>query len=542
MSGEGAPARKSLCRCKANDTKVPCVANQMQRGAIDIRRFILETHYPGYPIGEWFRDHGKETAVDHLAKAEPGSRIVPMVVATALLMETLDSTVLTTAIPTIASALQTDPVHLKLALTAYLMSLAIFIPASGWVADRCGARRVFIAAIGIFTVASGLCALSQTLPQLVCGRVLQGIGGAMMTPVGRIIVVRSKNKHELIDALSWVTIPAMIGPILGPLIGGLVITYASWHWIFLINIPIGLAGMILAARYLPTVPIIVRRFDALGFALSGLGLSMIIVAASLLSIGGTDVPLAALAGTVAVISLWAFVIHARKAKEPILDLSLFQVPTLRSSLLGGTAFRIGVGASPFLMPLLLQLGFGMSALASGMITFAAGAGALLMKLTAVPILKAIGYRRSLVVNGMVSAVLIATPVLFTSATPAWIMIALLLIVGFFRSLQFTAMNAMVFADVSEDRMSAATTLAAVAQQIAASLGVSIAAIVLQLSRPSLASPLTTHEFHAAFLVVAGISLLSVLGFRRLPEAAGQQLVEPVSKTPSPLSVGPHDRV
>lgn len=502
----------------------------------------METPYTGCTIGGWFSGHGKATEVDHLARTEPGSRVVPLVVATALLMESLDSTVLTTAIPTIASALNIDPVHLKLALTAYLMSLAVFIPASGWVADQYGARRVFIGAIGLFTVASGLCALAQTLPQLVAGRVLQGIGGAMMTPVGRIIVVRSKHKHELVEALSWVTIPAMIGPILGPLIGGLVITFTSWHWIFLINIPIGLAGMILSARYLPTVPIIIRRFDALGFLLSGIGLSMIIVSAALLSTGGTDVPIAALAGAVAVISLWAFVSHAHNAREPILDLSLFQVPTLRTSLLGGTAFRIGVSASPFLLPLLLQLGFGLSPLASGMITFSAGAGALLMKLTAVPILKALGYRRCLVVNGMVSAVLIATPILFTPATPAAVMIGVLLIVGFLRSLQFTAMNALVFADVCEERMSAATTLAAVAQQIAASLGVSIAAIVLQFTRPSISSPLTAVELDVAFLVVAGIALLSVLGFRRLPESAGRQLVELARNKPAPLSVGPYDRI
>ena len=213
-----------------------------------------------------------------------GGLVVPLVVATALLMENLDSTVLTTAIPTIARDVGSDPVHLKLALTAYLMSLAIFIPASGWVADRLGAHRVFIAAIGVFTVASALCALSQSLPQLVCARVLQGIGGAMMTPVGRIIVVRSRDKRELLDAMSWITIPALLGPILGPPLGGLVITYATWHWIFLINIPIGLVGMILSWRLLPTFPVVVRRFDAVGFALSGAGLSLVVVTASLLSV------------------------------------------------------------------------------------------------------------------------------------------------------------------------------------------------------------------------------------------------------------------
>ena len=457
---------------------------------------------------------------------QTGSIVIPLVVATALLMENLDATVLATAIPTIARDLGSDPVHLKLALTAYLMSLAVFIPASGWIADRFGARKVLVAAIGVFTLASCFCAASQTLGQLVASRVLQGIGGAMMTPVGRLIVVRSTAKHDLVNALAWVTIPALVGPILGPPLGGFAITYATWHWIFLLNIPIGIAGMALSWWLLPTMPVARRRFDAIGFILSGVGLSLIVVAASLVT---TDKLAATIVGAASVLMLWLFVRHARHAPQPIIELDLLRIPTLRASLLGGTFFRIGVGAVPFMMPLLLQLGFGMTALSSGLITFAAGAGALLMKFTAARILRKFGYRRVLVANGMISALLIALPVLFTPVTPGWLMIGSLFLAGFLRSLQFTAQNALAFADVADARVSAATTMSAVAQQIAASLGVSLAAMILQSQRlPSNGSETSIQAFDVTFIVIACVALLSVPWYWMLPPGAGQQLVDKVT--------------
>ena len=450
--------------------------------------------------------------------------LIPLVVASALLMENLDSTVLTTAIPSIARDLATDPVHLKLALTAYLMSLAVFVPASGWLADRLGARRVLIAAIGIFTAASLLCALSQSLTQLVGARILQGAGGAMMIPVSRLIVIRSTQKSELVVALSWITIPALIGPIIGPPLGGLAVTYATWHWVFLINIPVGVIGIVLCWCLLPIIPRMERSFDLWGFVLSGVGFSLLVAAASVVSIGEADIPYVIASGTMAVILIWLFLRHARKHPEPILDLTLLQIPTLQASILGGTFFRIGVGAMPFLLPLLLQIGFNLSPLSSGLITFASGAGALLMKFSATPILRALGYRTVLVFNGAVSALLMTAPVLFSPATPTWVMIGVLFVIGFLRSLQFTAVNVLAFAEVDERQMSSATALSAVAQQIAASLGVSLAAMVLQISRATPTAPLTIREFDLAFGVLAVISSLSVLSFRMLPSTAGGQLI------------------
>ena len=451
--------------------------------------------------------------------------IIPLVVASALLMENLDSTVLTTAIPSIARDLATDPVHLKLALTAYLMSLAVFVPASGWVADRLGARRVLIVAIGIFTAASLLCALSQSLPQLVGARILQGAGGAMMMPVSRLIVVRSTQKSELVVALSWITIPALVGPIIGPPLGGLAVTYATWHWVFLINIPVGVIGIALCWCLLPRIPAMRRAFDLWGFVLSGAGLSLVVVATSVVSIGAGGIPYAIAGGTIAAVVLWLFIRHAGKHPEPLLDLALFRLPTLRASILGGTFFRIGVGAMPFLLPLLLQIGFNLSPLSSGLITFASGAGALLMKFSAAPILRVVGYRTVLVFNGAVSALFMAAPVLFSPSSPAWIMIGVLFVAGFLRSLQFTAVNALAFAEVDERRMSSATTLSAVAQQIAASLGVSLTATILQISRTNPTAPLTIHDFDLAFAVLAVIASFSVLSFRMLPRTAGSQLIE-----------------
>ncbi|MET0605453.1 MAG: MFS transporter [Beijerinckiaceae bacterium] len=454
------------------------------------------------------------------------SRVAPLVVAAALLMENLDSTVLTTAIPTIAPDLGADPIHLKLALTSYLMSLAVFVPASGWMADRFGARRVFMLAIAVFTMASILCAFAQTLNQLVAARILQGAGGAMMTPVGRLVVVRSVDKRNLVSALAWVTIPALIGPIMGPPLGGLVLSLTTWHWIFLINVPIGMIGIAVAWRYLPDIPRPPpRRFDVRGFILSGVGLSALVMSAAFFGAGGADLVLAIALLSAGAVCLGIYARHARRVSDPLIDLTLLKIPTLRASMLGGSLFRIGVGASPFLLPLLLQLGFGLSALSSGLITFASGAGALLMKFSAQPILSAIGFRRALFWNGLASAVLVLAPTLFTSSTPGLLISAVLFVSGFLRSLQFTAVNALTFADVPEQRMSAATTLLAVVQQTAASFGVSLAAIALETSIAAHGrDQLAIVDFTAAFIVIAMVASLSLLSFYRLPADAAHQLV------------------
>ncbi|WP_342361679.1 MFS transporter [Terrarubrum flagellatum] len=468
----------------------------------------------------------QQEADDESSKRAGGARIIPLVVAAALLMENLDSTVLTTAIPTIAPEFGIDPVHLKLALTAYLMSLAVFVPASGWMADRFGPRRIFVAAIAFFTFSSIMCALSQNLSQLVAARICQGVGGAMMTPVGRLVVVRSVDKRDLVSALAWVTIPALIGPIMGPPLGGFVVTYTSWRWIFLINVPIGIVGIALAWRLLPELATREPRiFDWWGFFLSGGGLSLLVIAAAFFGLGSSDALLAICSALIGATCLWLYARHAASLNNPLLDLSLLRIPTVRASLLGGSLFRIGVGASPFLLPLLLQVGFGLNPLASGLVTFASGAGALLMKFSAKPILGAFGFRNALMWNGAIASVLIAAPMIFSSTTPALLMSGILFVSGFLRSLQFTAVNALAFADVPDDRMSAATTLSAVAQQVAASFGVSLAAIILQASRAiSGQAALTVSDFLAAFTILAVVASFSVISFFRLNPDAARQLV------------------
>jgi EmrB/QacA subfamily drug resistance transporter len=454
------------------------------------------------------------------------SRILtPLIVACALFMENLDSTVIATSLPAIARDMHEDPIALKLALTSYLLSLAVFIPASGWAADRYGARNVFRAAIGVFMVGSIACGFAVSLPDFVLYRIIQGMGGAMMVPVGRLVVLRSVPKGEFISALSWFTIPALIGPILGPPIGGFITTYAHWRWIFFINVPIGLLGIALVTRYIGdireenTPPL-----DRLGLVLLGIGLSGIVFGLAVL--GQHLVPLWLSGGiTLTGFAFCAiYALHARRVAHPVLDLRLLALPTFRASVIGGSVFRIGVGATPFLLPLLFQIGFGLTAFASGLLTFASAAGAMTMKLTAQPILRRFGFRPVLIVNAVISAVFIGIYGLFTPATPHAVIIGLLLMGGFFRSLEFTSINAIAYADVPTARMSQATSFVSAAQQVSLSIGVALAALILEWVRGSRGDAMITlADFTPAFIVVALASASAALMFARLPRDAGAEL-------------------
>ena len=332
-------------------------------------------------------------------------RIVPLIVAVALFMENMNSTVIATSLPAIAADIGTDPLALKLAVTSYLLSLAIFIPASGWTADRFGARTVFRAAIAVFVLGSIGCALSDSLTGFVIARIIQGMGGAMMTPVGRLVLVRSIDKRDLVNAMAWVTMPALIGPLIGPPLGGFITTFASWHWIFLINVPIGLIGIVLATRYIEDVRAEPHeRFDAVGMVLAGLGIAGLAFGLSVLGLNFLPwtVVVALIVGGACFIA--AYLVHARHTAIPALDLTLFRLPTFRASVLGGFMFRLGIGALPFLLPLMLQVGFGMSPFQSGLITFASAVGAMGMKMAAATVLKRYGFRTILVINALVSAV------------------------------------------------------------------------------------------------------------------------------------------
>ncbi|GJD54276.1 MFS transporter [Methylobacterium dankookense] len=455
----------------------------------------------------------------------PPTRIVPLVVATALFMENTDSTVIATALPTIATSLGEDPIALKLALTAYLVSLAIFIPVSGWMADRFGARTVFRAALGVFMAGSLACAAADGLMGFVAARFLQGLGGAMMVPVGRLVILRSVPKSELVSALAYLTIPALIGPILGPPLGGLITTWLDWRWIFFINIPIGLAGIVLATLYFEDLREVERPpLDLAGFLLLGPGLAGLML--GLASLGRHLLPDWLSWGCLGLGAalLVLYLRHARRTAHPVLRLDLMRYPTFRAAVTGGSLFRIGTGAIPFLLPLMLQIGFGLDALQSGLITFAAAAGAMFVKTVGPRILRRFGFRAVMVTNAVMASAFLALNGLFTAQTPHWLMVGLLFFGGCLRSMQFTCINAIAYADLESREMSAGTSLASVAQQISLSLGVTLGALALEGAaawhgRTALAA----GDFGIAFLAVALISGTSVLAFRRLSSDAGAEV-------------------
>ena len=460
------------------------------------------------------------------------TRIVPLIVAVALFMENMDSTVIATALPAIAVDIGTNPLALKLAITSYLLALAIFIPASGWTADHFGARNVFRIAIAIFICGSIGCAISHSLSDFVVARFVQGMGGAMMSPVGRLVMLRSFNKREIVAVMTWVTMPALVGPVLGPPVGGFITTYFSWHWIFVINIPIGLLGILLVTRYIPNMRGDERvPFDATGFLLAGVGIGGL--AFGLSTAGMNYLPASvviALVGAGA-LSTVAYIRHARRSPAPLLDLSLFALSTFRASVAGGFVFRIGVGALPFLLPLLLQLGFNMTPFESGLITFSTALGAMSMKAVVPAILRQFGFRTTLIVNAVLSAAFLAACATFRPGTPVVVMMAVLVIGGFFRSLEFTSINTIAYAEIDKRNMSRATSLVSVAQQLSMSTGIALGALVVELTmRFSDHGAITAESFPPAFLFVGALSASAALIFMGLAPDAGAELA---NRTPGP---------
>jgi len=460
---------------------------------------------------------------------------VTLIVAIALFMENMDSTVIATSLPAIAADLGEDPIALKLALTSYFLSLAVFIPLSGWVADRFGARTVFRAAIVVFALGSAACGFAQSLPDFVLFRIVQGIGGAMMVPVGRLVILRTVPKSELISALAWLTIPALLGPVIGPPLGGFITTFVSWRCIFWINIPMGVLGVILATRFITNIrEAELPPLDVKGFILSGIGLAGL--AFGFTTIGQGLLPpwvSLSLLGAGA-IGCWLYVRHAHDATAPLIDLSLLKVKTFYASVVGGFLFRVGIGATPFLLPLLLQLGFGMTPFQAGLLTFASAVGAIAMKTTAAPILRRFGFRSVLVINALISGLFIASSGLFTPTTPHIVILVVLLVGGFFKSLQFTSINSLAYADIEPRAMSRATSFASVAQQLSMSAGVAVGALVLEFERFGRhQATVQSDDFAAAFVVVAAIAASSALIFFMLPKEAGRSLSAPARPVGTP---------
>ena len=448
-------------------------------------------------------------------------RVTPLILAVALFMEQMDSTVIATSLPAIAADIGSDPIALKLALTAYFVALAIFIPLSGWMADRFGAKNIFRLAIFVFMLGSLACSFSFSLESFVISRFFQGIGSSMMTPVGRLLLVRSTPRNELVSAMAWLTVPALVAPVTGPLIGGFLTTYLSWHWIFWINIPIGIIGIILSGIYLKVpderTP---RPVDLVGFFIASVAFSGTVFGLSVISLPALPIIYGYLTIAVGVTAGIFYFLHARRTRYPLLDPKLFRHRLFRSSITGGSLFRIGVGAIPFLLPLMLQLGFGLNPFQSGAITFVSAIGAIMSKFVAERVFARFGFPRVLAFASIFGGILIAAQGLFTAETSTPVIMAVLLAGGVLRSVFFTGSNALGYADVSDEETSQATAIVAVCQQLSVAFGVAVAGAILEVTRHYTGGQLSLLNFQIAFFAVGGLSALASLVYLTLPKNAG----------------------
>ncbi|MGN6159720.1 MAG: DHA2 family efflux MFS transporter permease subunit [Devosia sp.] len=461
-------------------------------------------------------------------------RLTPLILAVALFMENMDSTVIATSLPAIASDIGSSPIALKLALTAYFVSLAVFIPISGWMADRFGATNIFRIAIGIFVLGSIACAFSNSLPTFVVSRFLQGIGGSMMTPVARLVLIRATPRNELVSAMAWLTVPALLGPLTGPPVGGFLTTYLSWHWIFWINVPIGLIGILLATRFLPPPePRTPRPIDLIGFVLTTFGFSGVIFGLSVISLPAIPQVLGYGGVVIGAIMLVVYYFHTRRTEHPLLDPKLFRNRVFRTAVVGGSFFRVGIGAFPFLMPLMLQITFGLSPFESGLTTFVSAFGAIVSKFGATRLYARFGFPRVLAATSLLGCLFLAANGLFTPQTNHYFLMFVLFVGGLTRSFFFTGVNTFGYADIKEADASQATSIAAVVQQISVALGVAVAGGILEAATQIRNAPLDLFDFHIAWYIVAVLALISTVQFLRLPPDAGANVsghrVRPMQK-------------
>jgi EmrB/QacA subfamily drug resistance transporter len=455
----------------------------------------------------------------------PDYRLTSLIVACAIFMEQMDATVLATALPAMAHDFAVTAPAMSIAITSYLLMLAIFIPASGAMADRFGARRVFSVAIGVFVVGSIVCSLTTSLPAMVGARLLQGAGGAMMAPIGRLILLRTVERRNLVSAMSWTLVPAFLGPLIGPPLGGFIVSYLSWRWIFYINVPIGLLGFWLVRRFVPEIPSASApsRFDFLGFALCGVGLGCLLF--GLETIGqNADLLHAVLLLAIGTAACAAYVRHAKRRPDPLMDLSLLKIDSFRLSVISGSLMRVTQGAQPFLLPLMFQIGFGLSAVHSGKLILATSLGALLTRTITPRVLRIVGFRRGMMVNGMLSSLGYAVCAFFRPGWPDWLMFVLLFCCGAFMSFQFAAYNTVAYEAVPHSRTSAASSLYTTLQQLMLSVGVCSGALILKLTM-AVGDHAEPHlmDFSIAFVVVTLISLSSMRWHAGFAHDAGDEL-------------------
>jgi EmrB/QacA subfamily drug resistance transporter len=451
--------------------------------------------------------------------------LIPLIVGAAQFMHQFDGAVIATALPSMAASLGEDPIRLNLAITSYLLALAVFVPISGWMADKFGARRVFIFAILVFTASSVLCGLAHSLLELVLYRTLQGMGGAMMTPVGRVIVVKSVPKLQLVQAMNYITIPAVLGPLLGPSVGGFIVTYFSWHWIFFINLPIGLLGILLVHAFIPDI----REEAVLPLDLRGSALICIAVAGVVFgfeAVGRQVVPVSVVLASIGLGLCFGalYLIHARYTADPIVDLNLVRIRTFAASISGGSLFWLGTTSSVFLLALLLQLGFGLSAFQAGLMTLASATGALAMRFTFRLLLRPLGFRRLLIGNALVTGAYLIGCGFFRITTPYLVIVLALLIGGFSRSVQFTAVQSLGYAEMPSALVSRATAFSAMTQQLAQCIGVGMAAVVVHLSLIWHGrATIMAQDVGFGYYAIGAASLISIVIFYLLPAHAGAEL-------------------
>lgn len=449
---------------------------------------------------------------------------LPWIAAMAFFMQALDATILNTALPAIAQSLGRSPLAMQSTIISYTLTVAMLIPMSGWLADRFGTRRVFMLAVSLFTLGSLACALSNSLSMLVVFRVIQGIGGAMMMPVARLALLRAYPRSELLPVLNFVTMPGLVGPILGPVLGGMLVTWASWHWIFLINIPIGIAGLFYARKYMPNFTTPRRSFDMGGFFLFGLSL---VLFSSGMELFGEKLVASWIAFAIILSGLgllWAYVRHARRHPAPLISLNLFNTRTFSVGIAGNIASRLGTGCVPFLMPLMLQVGFGYPALIAGCMMAPTALGSILAKSTVTQILRWFGYRKTLVGITLFIGLMIAQFALQTPAMAVWMLVLPLFILGMAMSTQFTSMNTITLADLTDENASSGNSVLAVTQQLSISLGVAVSAAVLRFYE-GFDSINTVEQFHYTFITMGAITLLSALVFMLLKAKDGRNLIK-----------------